>query len=405
MDKYCDRNILLRSASFIFNKVINDPNYNFFNDATAKAEFETEWNHLVSNQIDDEEHFLENNRTKLVFLVYNYHVLVPGKHFNKLSKCYLYSEQFYLDFDRLSSLSGILFDALYQTFTGPTDSNPAICRCIGQLYNLSLIMAMPLVPTTYPILESSSEMIPFSRIMKFYFELNPKVTLINDDYINRLIHRFVVDKALLGKWGTIHQTNEKQILQEMDELQFSRYICSNILLPIQSILLKKFNYAEVLNASELYVDVSEFSIRVRKSRGYLKVPIEIQESDISIAFNNQDSVKWKHIMNRILYVMLAYKSKLGFVIGVDCLLIVQIDETPDLFRLDGTQAYSINCHTRCIKNDDMKYSIPLLLIIFLVDYFQNVKESDQNSMSLLFNNLKRDGTDYISEDLQTTMII
>ncbi|KAK6463480.1 hypothetical protein DFJ63DRAFT_120656 [Scheffersomyces coipomensis] len=73
MQNFIDFNILAKSSRFVIDKLYNDANYNYFNNAETYEDWNNEWRKVKKDTI--ELSLLERNRTRLVFWSFNYHVI------------------------------------------------------------------------------------------------------------------------------------------------------------------------------------------------------------------------------------------------------------------------------------------------------------------------------------------
>ncbi|KAK6199534.1 uncharacterized protein RJT21DRAFT_47853 [Scheffersomyces amazonensis] len=415
------------STKLVTEKLRNEPDHNYFNSPTEKKKFNDELKRLMEKlpKPVDEESKLEINRRKLAFKICHFYVIVPEN--TILDEDYIVSKHYV---DDLSMAIEFVHDEAMHSFPEEVENEnksvkESIKLCIKRLLSLSHSLSLPIPklinstnkrdleidtsvpsPTSYrqssrnPKLASSN----YTSRSIFHSHLNIRAisdeTKFADDALKTMFDKLIIDKAALESMKPIvFRIPRIDDDIPLNELDISVYISSYILDTIACILDKKFK-------SQLWINpkvIADFGIRIKKDNHDFQVPFEIKTKGIFAAYQNRNNqlkdTAFHELINEAIYNCLYCKSHIGFVIDMDCVLVVEIDvgDSTRMGRVDSIDGgeYQLPCNIRCLRFSDSKYNLTIILMMLIKDYFDNVNTHKEDQVERLFDTLRLTSQDIV----------
>ncbi|KAK6464384.1 hypothetical protein DFJ63DRAFT_70148 [Scheffersomyces coipomensis] len=414
-----DEDIINKSTRLVIDHLINDPDYNYFNNPIQNEEQERVWEELNKSPKVNDDNFgfdLTLERRKLIFLVFSFHNISTSNHYRYFDKKYISSFIFLDDIEEVfktgfSICEEVLLDIKQERNQNGNPIPKSILRTTSYLFGVSwslklpMSLRIPLEPDpndkSYPAfyynsISSSDNLVP--EILEDYFQVAPKNNdEISDTFFEDLIDNFRIDIDLLQRIGLLGFQDSPGPVR--NKATVSSYIKNFIFSPTKNILNGIFSKSENENNTillsqhdGLHPDVpSDFLFIDSKTKSKI-IPVEIRIRGVSDAYEsrNDQNQTFCEIFNQVAYSMITNNSKFGFVMDMECILIIQFEDIRNLSRrkcFRGNSFY-INCRMRCIKYLDSDYSITLLLTLLTSHYFANIPRNQLTHMINLLQTLE-----------------
>ncbi|KAK6461042.1 hypothetical protein DFJ63DRAFT_336958 [Scheffersomyces coipomensis] len=393
--------------------------YNYFNNTIQNEEQERVWEELNKSPKVNNDTFnfdLTLERRKLIFLVFSFHNISTKNHYRYFDKKYISSFIFLDDIEEVfktgfSICDEVLLDIKQERNQNGIPIRKSILRATSYLFGVSwslklpMSLRIPLVPDpndkSYPAFyynstSSSDNLVP--EILEDYFQVAPKNNVeISDTFFEDLIDNFRIDIDLLQRIGLLGFQDSPGPVR--NKATVSSYIKIFIFSPTKNILngifrmSKNDNKTILLSQHDgLHPDVpSDFLFIDSKTKSKI-IPIQIRIRGVSDAYEsrNDHNQTFCEIFNQVAYSMITNNSKLGFVMDMECILIVQFEDIRPLTRRKcfKDNMFHINCRMRCIKYLESNYSIVLLLTLLTSHYFTNIPRNQLSHMKTLLKTLE-----------------
>ncbi|KAK6205684.1 uncharacterized protein RJT21DRAFT_118209, partial [Scheffersomyces amazonensis] len=423
MDKYYDYRILNESTKFVVHRLINEPNYNYFYDPAEKELFDQSWKHLIDNQnTDDFFQHLHNNRSRLVLLVFNYHLITPDNYYLRFDKEYISSKQYRSDVSEVIKEGITVSVNMAEEILKGTEyisQKGTIISAVSNLFSLSSLFSVPMPALSYMESQNLAEESPnigkliTNRYTDNFFDTHFQVIPnpieevergIDNESLQQKFINFRIDKDALLQQNVSLDQNFK-LRENWDRHQVSNYnefysllpafVLSNLSL-IQTGDLSWYNLSSTLCTNVLSIS---------KSHQKDMICFQIEPCGIAKAYENKydsNNLKFHELFNRIFHLLVKCNSRIGFAFDMESMLVIQIDlKNPSPTRIksiDGS-VKQLNFHMRCFKHSDSKYSIASIFMILTSFYFNNVQKKDRHSIQNLSNALLSNAADKEENDM------
>ncbi|KAK6199531.1 uncharacterized protein RJT21DRAFT_121913 [Scheffersomyces amazonensis] len=431
--EYIDHATIKESTKFVIQKLINETNYNYFNDPIEKENINKEWQRLIEKLPEpvDEESKLEINRRQLAFKICNFHIIVPEN--TILDEEYIVSHQYMEDLLIVNDLvrDEVMHYVRNNNLYKPTSIDRDLIELsVDNLFSISRSVSVPIPrfkinsnneidPNIYESILSPTSIIPIdypptsyressrhSRLSSSNYTLKSHtfLTLLQikaisnennfaDNSLKMNFDKLIIDKAAL-------QTMKPFVFRipRRDELYFSYegIVSTYIHHFILHAVMHFFHDDESPKRYQSPCLNSNCSISYNPDNHEFNVPFDIKDQGVFEAYQNRNNqlkdTGFHELINEAIYNCLYCKSHIGFVIDMDCVLVVEIDvgASTRMGRVDSIDGgeYQLPCNIRCLRFSDSKYNLTIILMMLIKDYFDNVNTHKEDQVERLFDTLR-----------------
>ncbi|KAK6461050.1 hypothetical protein DFJ63DRAFT_320460, partial [Scheffersomyces coipomensis] len=427
LDDLYDINIIRKSTKFVIDHLFVEPDYNYFNNSTQNEEQEKYWKELCENfeiktvSKKTNKFNLTLERRKLIFLVFSFHNISSKNYFRYFDKDYISSKEFERDISQVinKGFKLVIIEMERKRKLYKKGNIKSIINIVSNLFGVSwgTKLSLPLrilkenktrvgSLSTRRLFHRNSRQslnIPVPKVFEDYFQVVPRINELNvceitNNYLDSLISELRIDRCSLEKieYSGIGKSRwsgyNKCIVINYIEQYVLNPTCN--LLDIMFCESKKHKITLGLQEGVDPDVISDITIKFHKSKSeVIIIPVEVKTGGVSSAYesrNKENKKSFHEIFNQISYQMITNNSKLGFIMDMESILIVQFEDIRNVSRKQCLNDYQfhLNCRMRCLKYLESDYSINLLLVLLSNQCFIRVPKTQLTHMNELFHTLE-----------------
>ncbi|KAK6201365.1 uncharacterized protein RJT21DRAFT_34770 [Scheffersomyces amazonensis] len=380
---------LYESTEYVVDKLINEPDYNYFNNAIQKDLLNKNWQELVSSQKSHEKDYslmILNNEARLVFLLFNYHLPTSDNPFEKLDKNYINSPHYFPDIEFLIDYAHHELDSIILEILCKKQilRKTQITNMVHRLFALTSSLFFP------PLAEIPSKQKPqFKTLYRIHKDLfdehyqfipqsgNQDKMQITDKFLQEAIDNFELNKQLLLK--SDHTTTRKARSSIFLRDKFNRFTQNFFLLETSQFSQDKFKNSCFCNFNNFNLHKAAYVFGSALQKFHMGILVDgnanYQDYDNR---NNFGEENFHILFNKVVLMLIEERIRLGIVFMADCMLVIELDENPQptiIHNMDGPMC-QISCSMRCFKYSEARYGIPCLFMIIVHDHFLKVQNRE-----------------------------